>query len=145
MATSSEYHKDNRIKIEDQVAYVRGMSHEHMDSQYHNQGGYQSSNVNSYDSSSVTSNNHATIEDEDHSHDLNDVAVKFGNGLSIHEATNSEYHHTSNYYDYGGTYGNDKLSEGGNQNLAISNQYSTAKLSAGSKASITADEVHIEK
>merc|ERR1712029_1248935 len=32
-----------------------------------------------------------TIEDEDHSHGRNDVAVTFGNGPSIHEATNSEY------------------------------------------------------
>merc|ERR1711962_1827000 len=56
-STSSEYHKDNRIKIDGQDAYVNGMSHEHMDShvhgmsheqmdsQYHNQGDYQSSNA----------------------------------------------------------------------------------------------------
>merc|ERR1711994_227571 len=156
-STDSEYHKDNRIKIDAQDAYVHGMSHEHMDShvhgmshehmdsQYHNQGDYQSSNGNTYGSSSVSSNNYATIEDEDDSHDRNDVAVTFGNGPSIHEATNSEYHHTSNYNDYGGKYGNDKLSEGGNQNLAISNQHSTAKLSADSKGSIASNKVHIEK
>merc|ERR1719153_257350 len=156
-STSSEYHKDNRIKIEAQDAYVHGMSHEymnshehgmsheHMDSQYHNQGGYQSSNANSYDSSSVTSNNYATNEDQDHSYDRYDVAVKFGNGPSIHEVTNNEHHHTSNYNDYGGKYGNDKLSDGGNQNLAISNQHSTAKLIAGSKGSIAADKVQIEQ
>jgi len=155
-STSSEYHKDNGIKTEAQDAYVHGMSHdhmdshvhgmshEHMDSQYHNQGGYQSSNANSYDSSSVTSNNYVTIED-DHSHDRYDVAMKFGNGPSMHEVTNNEYHPTSIYNDYGGKYGNDKLSDGGNQNPAISNQHSTAKLSAGSKGSIANDKVHIEK
>jgi len=154
-STSSEYHKDERIKIKAQDAYVHGMSHEHMDShvhgmsfehmdsQYHNQGGYQSSSANSYDSNSVTSNNYATIED-DHSHDRNDVAVKFGNGPGIHEVTNNEYHHTSNYNDYGGKYGNDKLSDG-NQNLAISNQHSTPKLSTGSKGNIADDKVHIDK
>merc|ERR1719192_294387 len=107
-STSSEYHKDNRIKIDSQDAYVHGMSHEHMDSQYHNQGDYQSSNANSYGSSNVLSNNYATMEDEDHSHDRNDVAVTFGNGPSIQEATNSEYYHTSNYNDYEGKYGIDK-------------------------------------
>merc|ERR1712156_848050 len=45
----------------------------------------------------------------------------------------------------GGKYGNDKLSEGGYQNHAISNQHSTAKLSADSKGSIAVDKVLIEK
>merc|ERR1719356_1068648 len=143
-STTNEYGNDNGIKMESQDAYVQGMPHEHMGSQYHNQGGYQSSNAKSYDSTNIVKSNRYTAIEDDYSHEHNDVAPKFGNGPRIHDSTNNKYPHASNNNDYGGKYGNSKQSEGGHQNLQISNQYSTSKLSTGSKGSGAADKIQIE-